>query len=431
MISHRTSLISLLIAQAIFNSVFADTIDTKLDHLVVTATRTPTPLDQIGSAVSVITAEDISKRQFITLADALHDVPGVQAVSLGNRGSQTSIFIRGSNSNHTLVLVDGIEMNDPSTPSGGFDFANFLLEDVQSIEVVRGSQSVLYGADAIGGVVQIRTHKGDGKLKTRATSEAGNQSTHHEALAVSGSQGDFSYSATAGFFASDGDSIATRKRLAPGSERDNDGYQNGVLSTRLAWQANDKLNVDFSARLIETENDIDGGFDFSGNTAEDLDALNKSRQMFIGTTIEGNFWQDQWQPTLTLQRTDVERKNRNDRDNPFATQDRTDFRGEKNKVGLQNDLRFWQSHLLSIGGEYEKEKMHADGFTAFGGFILDQQTKAQRSTRAVYIQDQIQITDALSTTLGVRYDNPDDFGPETTYRGTVSYQLTPESRLRA
>ena len=431
MFSHRSSLLSLLIAQAVFNPVYADTADTELDQLVVTATRTPTPLDQNGSAVSVISAEDIAKRQFITLADALRDVPGVQTVSLGNRGSQTSVFMRGSNSNHTLVLVDGIEMNDPSAPSGGFDFANFLLDDVQSIEVVRGSQSVLYGADAIGGVIQIRTRKGDGKLKTRLKAEAGNQSTHHEALAVSGSKGDFSYAATAGFFESDGDSIATRKRLAPGSERDDDGYQNGVVSTRLGWQASDKLNFDFSARLIDTENDIDGGFDFSGNTAEDLDAFNKSRQLFIGGAIEGNFLNSRWQPTLTWQRTDVDRKNRNDRDDPFGTLDRTDYRGEKNKIGLQNDLRFWQNHLISLGGEYEKEKMHADGFSDFGGFIQTQETKAERSTRAFYIQDQIQITEALNTTLGVRYDDPDNFDSETTYRATVSYQLASESRLRA
>ncbi|AFJ03601.1 TonB-dependent receptor, putative [Methylophaga frappieri] len=423
----QRSLLGLMIGSALSGMANANT---ELDQIVVTATRTPTSLDQIGSAVSVITAEDIQQRQFITLSDALKDLPGMHVVASGNRGSQTSLFIRGSNSNHTLVLVDGIEMNDPSSPNGGFDFANFLLDDVQSIEVVRGSQSVLYGSDAIGGVVHVRTKSGSGKLQARAKAEIGTHSTHHEMLAVSGSVNDFSYALTGGFFESDGDSIATRKRLAPGSDRDDDGYQNGILSTRLGWQPTDKLNFDFSARLIETENDLDGGFDFSGNTAEDPDAINKSRQLFLGGSINGNFWQGAWRPTLSWQRSDIERKNRNDRIDPFGTLDRTDYRGQKNKLGLQNDLHLLDNHLITIGGEYETEKLTADGMTDFGGFIQTQQSSEEQSTRAFYIQDQIQLSDALTTTLGLRHDDPDSFGSETTYRATLSYQLSDQTRLR-
>ncbi len=404
---------------------------TELSQMVVTATRTPTPIENIGSSVSVITRKDIETRQFQTLADALKTVPGLRVVELGGRGSQTSVFARGTNSNHTLVLVDGIEINDPSSPIGAFDFAHFLLDDVASIEVVRGSQSVLYGADAIGSVIQIRTRQGQGKLKARAKLEAGNKSTHHETLAVSGSQGNFNYSLTGGLFESDGDSIATRKRLAPGSLTDDDGYNNKVISARLGWDITPNLSSRVTARYIDSKADIDGGFDFSGNTAEDLDAENKSRQLYLGTELAGDFFSGQWQPTLLFTHTDIERKNRDDRQDPFGTLDRSNYDGEKNKISLQNDLHIVDNNLITLGYEFEEEKMKTDGFTDFGGFIQTQMTDETRQNRAVYVQDQVFFTDKLNATLGVRHDNTDDFGSETTYRVTANYRLTESSRLRA
>ncbi|MCX4187718.1 TonB-dependent receptor plug domain-containing protein [Methylophaga sp. OBS4] len=423
-----TAISTCLLASIAF-SVQAE--QTELEQLVVTATRTPTPIHNIGSSVTVISEAEIEKKQFQTLSDALKHVPGLRVVELGGRGSQTSVFARGTNSNHTLVLVDGIEINDPSSPTGAFDFAHFLLDDVESIEVVRGSQSVLYGADAIGSVIQIRTRQGQGRLKTRAKVEAGTKSTHHETLALSGSNGDFNYSITGGLFESDGDSIATEKRLAPGSIKDDDGYNSKVVSARMGWDISSQLSSRVTARYIDSDTDIDGGFDFSGNTAEDLDAENKTRQLYLGAELAGNFFSGMWQPTLLFTHTDVERKNRNDRQDPFGTLDRSNYDGEKNKISLQNDLYFIHNNLITVGYEFEEEKMQADGFTDFGGFIQTQLTDETRQNRAVYIQDQITLTDRLNTTLGVRHDNTDDFDSETTYRITANYQLTDSSRVRA
>lgn len=429
----RKTLISQAVSTCLLTSLsfplFAE--PTELGQMVVTATRTPTPIENIGSSVTVITQQDIETKQFQTLSDALKTVPGLRVVELGGRGSQTSVFARGTNSNHTLVLVDGIEINDPSSPTGAFDFAHFLLDDVESIEVVRGSQSVLYGADAIGSVIQIRTRQGQGKLEARAKLEAGNKSTHHETLAVSGSQGNFNYALTGGLFESDGDSIATRKRLAPGSMTDDDGYNNQVLSARLGWDINDNLSGRVTARYIESNTDIDGGFNFSGNTAEDLDADNQSRQLYLGAELAAQLLSGQWQPTLLFTHTDIKRKNRDDRQDPFGTLDRSNYAGEKSKVSLQNDLYFFNNNLITLGYEFEEEKMNTDGFTDFGGFIQTQMTDETRQNRAVYIQDQIRFSDKLNATAGIRHDNTDDFGSETTYRLTANYQLTETSRLRA
>ncbi len=134
----------------------------ELQTIVVTATRIPTPQSQIASSITVITAEDIAARQEQSLPDALKEVPGLNLVQSGGPGGQTSVFMRGTNSNHTKVLVDGIDLSDPSNPTGAFDFAHFLMQDIQKIEVLRGPQSGLYGSDAIGGVVNIITKSGNG-----------------------------------------------------------------------------------------------------------------------------------------------------------------------------------------------------------------------------------------------------------------------------
>ncbi|NQZ54594.1 MAG: TonB-dependent receptor [Piscirickettsiaceae bacterium] len=410
--------------------VFAESL-AEFDTMVVTATRTPTNINQLGSSITVISSTDIERRQFQTLTDALQDVPGLHIVQSGVKGSQTSVFMRGSNSDHTLVLIDGIEMNDPSSPNGAFDFANFLIEDIESIEIVRGSQSVLYGADAIGGVIHIRTKKGDGKLKVRGKAEVGTHSTHHETLAISGSSGGFNYSATLGLLKTDGDSVATEKRLAPGSTIEDDGYDNKVFSAKLGWQPSSLFEVNLTARYIETEVDIDGGFDFSGNTVEDPDATNDSEQLYLSAEFKGNFIAGVWQPTLLLSKIDIDRKNRNGRDNPFGTLDRTDFHGEKTKFSLQNDLFLFDKQILTIGFEHEDEEMNSKGFTDFGGFIINQLTDADRQTKSAYIQNQINFNDRLFATLGARYDDPDDFNSEVTYRATTSYQATDTTRLRA
>ncbi len=136
---------------------------TRLDTLTVTASRIPVPLRQIGSSITVITAKDIAARQVYTVADLLRSVPGLDVVQSGGLGKTTSVFLRGANSNQTLVLVDGIEVNDPSNPGGLFDFAHLTVDNIERIEILRGPQSTLYGSDAIGGVIHIITKQGRGK----------------------------------------------------------------------------------------------------------------------------------------------------------------------------------------------------------------------------------------------------------------------------
>src|SRR3984885_13764693 len=146
-------------------AAWADTSDTPNDTLpsvVVTATRISTPEIEVASSATVVSAEDISGRQIRTLPDLLKEVPGLNVVQTGGPGGQTSVFMRGTNSNHTKVLIDGIDVSDPSSATSSFDFGQFLTQDIQKVEILRGPQSGLYGSDAVGGVINIITKSGSG-----------------------------------------------------------------------------------------------------------------------------------------------------------------------------------------------------------------------------------------------------------------------------
>src|SRR3954463_9386101 len=143
------------------------------ENVVVSANRLPTPIANVASSVTVITAADIEARQNRSLPDVLREVPGLNIVQTGGAGGQTSIFMRGSNSNHTKVLVDGIDVGDPSTPTGAADISKFLAGDIARVEVLRGPQGALYGSDAIGGVINITTQSGNGPLSFSGRAEGG------------------------------------------------------------------------------------------------------------------------------------------------------------------------------------------------------------------------------------------------------------------
>jgi vitamin B12 transporter len=165
----------------------------QLPEVTISATTTPEPLADVGSSVTVIDSAQIDREQRRTVPDALSLAPGLNVVQTGGPGGQTSVFIRGTNSNQVKVLIDGIDASDPSNPNGSFDFGQLLTYDIDRIEVLRGPQSGLYAADAIGGVISITTKGGDGPPKTKALIEGGSFGTLNEMMGFSGSTPIFSY----------------------------------------------------------------------------------------------------------------------------------------------------------------------------------------------------------------------------------------------
>ena len=156
--------------------VMATEDEKKIETMVVTAYRTPAPVNQLGSTVTVITSEQLEKRQSAAVSDLLRDVPGLMVNRSGGLGAQTQLRIRGAEANQVMVFIDGMEANDPATDSA-FDFAHLLSSDIERIEIIRGPQSALWGSDALAGVINIITKRVKGTSKISGFTEGGSFGT--------------------------------------------------------------------------------------------------------------------------------------------------------------------------------------------------------------------------------------------------------------
>ena len=228
------------------------------ERIVVSATRLPTPVAEVASSVTVITAADIEARQQRSLPDVLRNVPGLNIVQTGGAGGQTSMFMRGTNSNHTKVLLDGIDIADPSTPNGAADISKLLAGDIAQVEVLRGPQGALYGSDAIGGVINIITKSGEGPLKINADAEGGSFDTFNQRASASGSQGDLHYAVTVQHLHSGATPVTPLNLLPPGQRRNDDFYDNVTASTKLGYDVTDNFDLGLVGRYTNSLGKITG-----------------------------------------------------------------------------------------------------------------------------------------------------------------------------
>ena len=230
---------------------------------VVSPTGIVTPINQVANSVTVITAQDILTQQYRALPEALNTVPGLNVVQTGGLGGQTSVFMRGTNSNHTKVLVDGIDVGDPST--GTFDFAHLLTADMAQIEVLRGPQSGLYGSDAIGGVISIITQKGEGPARWTASNEAGSFGTFNQSVGVSGSQDNYNYAASISHVHASDVPVTPFQLLPPGQQAIGNNYDNMTYSTKTGVNLSDSLTWNSVLRYSEST------LLFTGNNSPNAD----------------------------------------------------------------------------------------------------------------------------------------------------------------
>lgn len=220
-----------------------------LPETVVTATRFAVPIETVGSAISVITAEQIKQRQTRFVSDLLRDIPGVSVSRSGTIGASTQVRIRGAEANQTLVIIDGVKMNDPAI-NGEFDFSTLLSADVERIEVLRGPQAVLYGSNSIGGVINVITRRGKGPTTVRAEVEGGSFSTLNGNVSVSGGGERFDGSLGISGLRTDGINISR-----DGNE--DDDYRNWTANGRASFRPTDNLELQGSLRYLDTRLQFD------------------------------------------------------------------------------------------------------------------------------------------------------------------------------
>jgi vitamin B12 transporter len=259
--------------------------------VVVSPTAIATPSGQTASSVTVVTAKDIATQQYRTAPNILATVPGLNVVQTGGPGGQTSVFMRGTNSNHTKVLIDSIDVSDPSTPNAAFDYAHLLAADIQQLEVLRGPQSGLYGSDAIGGVISIITTKGDGPPRTTASIETGSFNTFNQAVGLSGSQDNFNYAVNVAHLHAGDVPVTPAQLLPPGQKANGNNYDNMTYSTKLGADINENWSVNTVVRYTDATLLFtgDGGFPSAPNPTQSTHAVQQlfNRDEAVWSLLDG------------------------------------------------------------------------------------------------------------------------------------------------
>jgi len=390
----------------------------ELDPIVVSATGTPTPAREVASSVTVVTAQEIEQQQRRTLPQALAAVPGLNIVQIGGPGGQTSVFMRGTNSNHVKVLIDGIEANDPSTPNRSFDFGSMLTDDIERIEVLRGPQSGLYGANAIGGVISITTKRGEGPSRMTARVEAGSHGTFNQAAGFSGGDDRFNYAFNVSHMRSDSTDSVPPDLIPPGVRVRPNAYDAYSYSGRLGFALTDTLTVNWVGRYTDGQfrSAYDSGFP---SRPTPYRALSNYAQAFTRGEVVWDPLGGRFVNRFGVSYTNQDRSNRSP--NAVGILGRpTENLGERVKLDWRGDFEIAKGHLLIGGLSWERERLETTSLTASNG------------NRAAYLEYQGNVADRFFLAANIRHDHDDSYGGHTTYRIAPAYIIPgTETKLKA
>ena len=372
-----------------------------LPPVFVTSTRTEIPWEQVTTSASVITAKDIQAQEAETVLEVLRRVPGLDVLQTGSRGTTTTVFIRGSESDHVLVLIDGVEVN--STTLGAFNFAHLTTENVERIEILRGAGGTLYGSQAIGGVINIITKRGRGPVELGISGEAGNGWTNRQILTLQGETGRLGYSLSAARIESDG------------FRKVNDDYRNLSTSARLDYRVTEDTRLKGIFRFHKTDGGLFNNNNFA--SAPDPNAREATTQYLGKFEWEQKIFKD-WDYRISGSIFKENIKDTDDIDectflgfacDPQRTHDR--FRPRTDTGEFQTNYRFDDWSTTTFGVEYKRRSADTSGG-------ID---KAIRNI-GYYLQEQVQFLDKrLIMIPGIRLDDNQSFGTEWTPSFSAAY----------
>ena len=388
---------------------------TRLVPVVTTATRVPVPQAAAPVAVTIITGESLRARGITHVADALRDVPGVALAQAGSAGAQTALFLRGGESKYVKVLVDGVPVNEAG---GAFDFGTLTTNNVDRIEIVRGPASVLYGSDAVTGVVQIFTRRGRGRPRVDAAARAGTYSTYDSDVTLSGATGPASFS------------FGVSSYRTSGIYSFNSGYRNDGVSGLVHLISDDRTEARLSVRY--TDNRFHFPTTGSGVPA-DSNQFRSQDRLILGLDL-GRSFTPRIRGRLTLASNAADASGGNEPDSPG---DSLDFyftsigNARRRSADASITASVTQSAWLTVGAQAEeqREASFSQGRSRFGP--SNSTFRAVRENRAAYTQLLLTAGDAGSAAVGGRYDRSETFGGFATYRVAASVRVARGSRLRA
>ena len=366
---------------------------TTLDKITITANRAPTGDNKVGSKVDQVTQADIDATSLPSIADYLTRLPGISISSAGGHGGTASVFMRGLGGKYIKTLYNGIDISDPTGTQVQTAYEHLLTAGVSNIDVLKGSQSTLYGSNAIAGLVNISSGSDltDG-VRHSVELEGGSFKTGRARYGFVGASGGSRVSANISGFYSDGISAAA-------NQPERDGYQNVTVDMNVEHRINEAFSVFGSVLHINAKADFDNSDGTDNLLARNLASITGARAGFNLDLMDGRL-----KNTFSMQAVGTDRT-------VLPGHDR--FVGTRHKFDYQGSFEVNDRVLLQYGADHERQS--ADVFSYGTGFV------AHHDLGGVWTQAIVDPIDNLTLTAGLRHDTHSEFGGHTTYRGTASY----------
>ena len=406
-------------------SALADTFEReqalKLPDVLISANRQVEARNDSSAANTVFTREDIDRLQPSSVTDLLSRVPGVQVTQAGGRGSLASVYIRGTSSAQSLVLVDGQRIG--SSTSGDSNLQHLNIEQIERVEVLRGSRSVIYGSDAIGGVIQIFTRRSaESGLQPRMHVGFGSHQTWERSLGLSGGDEKTRFNLGASL---DDTAGINRTRESYPSDGDHDAYRNQSLSLSLSHAFNDDIEAGFNVLDNRGKSEFDNGFGRAIETTPDK-FISVGQQPYDDFTVSSVSSyldarvNDVWRSRVEFGHSENRQKTFDKLSDELSV-----FNTYRDSVNWQNDLTLNDQNSLMLGGDWYEDRVNSD-FDNYGSRAS--LGEDSRWNRAAFIQHHFQAQ-YFSTELGLRHDDNQQFGSQNTWSGTLTLPLNVENDL--
>jgi vitamin B12 transporter len=415
--SHSLVVLTAILLAGSYLPAMADEPET----VVVSATRTEQPQSKTGESVSVIDSTALRNLQTVSLTDALILTPGIVVNQSGGIGQPSAVSVRGADTGQTLVLIDGVRINDPSGTDDGAILGDLLVNNIDRVEVLRGPQSTLYGSNAIGGVIDIFSKRGgDSPFGLTASAEGGSEDTYHLNAAANGTAGAVEYGAAANFLHSNGISAADKRNGNP----ETDGYRNLGLTGNVRVHLNDAISLDLRSYYTDARVDFDDNSQFTPPFLTLDSAAYNTNRFFAGYAgLNVDLFGGRLHNRIAVMHSD---SNREFYDSFFDfgmhTKDAQD-KGKATRFEYQGTLDISPADQLVYGAEHERTS-----FTGIGTFSND---RGHSTIYSFYGQYQKTLFDALTLTGGIRYDHHSDFGSHTSLKFAGAWQITGTTTLHA
>ncbi len=366
--------------------------NSELEEIVVTSSKIEVPRRQVGVAVSVVDSAEIELRGYATVAELLRTQPGVAVSSNGGTGQSTAVRVRGEDGFRTLALIDGVKISDPTTPQVGPRFDHLLATtDLERVEILRGPQGFIYGADA-GGVINLLSRRGAGSPGGVIGLEYGSYGTRtiDAAFAGGSKRGDFYLSLA------DVESDGFNVRALDTELADDDGYENTTLHAKLGWQATPGLRLQLVARDVDAVTEYDGcGFPTAFRCTGESDQTT--------LRVSADHATRRFTNELAASRLDVESQDFADDQPAFATD------GRLSRVEYTGSYRMSDAAALVYGVDLQREDILSNG------------GRLERVQRAAYLEYQAEFDGRFFVTAGARRDDIDDVGAHTSARVSAAW----------